>query len=98
MKYTVITTFLALFLIVAGTRSASATEVGYGRKIGLGFVLGDPTGIGIPDNARAALLAKIPLGRAGTAEEAAGGVYMLCAPESDYVTGQTLVVAGGLTI
>ena len=45
MKYTVVTTLLALFLLVAGTRSASATEVGYGRKIGLGFILGDPTGL-----------------------------------------------------
>lgn len=71
------------------TRSGHRGETG---------VPGDPTGIGIPDKARSALLAKIPLGRAGTAEEAAGGVYMLCGPESDYVTGQTLVVAGGLTI
>jgi hypothetical protein len=45
MKYTVVTTFLAVFLLVAGARPASATEVGYGRKIGLGFILGDPTGI-----------------------------------------------------
>ena len=45
MKYTVVTTLLALFLLVAGARPASATEVGYGRKIGLGFVLGDPTGL-----------------------------------------------------
>src|SRR5215831_15890732 len=45
MKYSVVTTLLAVFLLVAGTRSASATEVGYGRKIGLGFILGDPTGL-----------------------------------------------------
>ena len=29
----------------------------------------------------------IPLGRGGTAEEAAGAVYLLCIPESDYVSG-----------
>ena len=45
MKYTVVTALLALFLLVAGARPASATEVGYGRKFGLGFVLGDPTGL-----------------------------------------------------
>ena len=45
MKCTVVTTLLALFLLAASARSASATEVGYGRKIGLGFVLGDPTGL-----------------------------------------------------
>jgi 3-oxoacyl-[acyl-carrier protein] reductase len=39
----------------------------------------------------------IPLGRGGTPEEAAGAVYMLCIPESDYVSGQTLICSGGLT-
>ncbi len=28
-----------------------------------------------------------PLGRRGTVEEAAGAVYLLCIPESDFVTG-----------
>lgn len=37
----------------------------------------------------------IPLGRAGTPEDAAGAVYLLCIPESDYVSGQTLLCAGG---
>ena len=39
----------------------------------------------------------IPLGRAGTPEEAANAVYLLCIPESDYVSGQTLLCSGGLT-
>lgn len=37
-----------------------------------------------------------PLGRLGTPEEAAGAVYLLCLPESDYVTGETLSCSGGL--
>ena len=37
----------------------------------------------------------IPLGRAGTTEEAAGAVYLFCIPESNYVSGQVLVVGGG---
>ena len=37
----------------------------------------------------------IPLGRPGTAEEAAGSIFMLCIPESNYVTGQTLICGGG---
>ena len=37
----------------------------------------------------------IPLGRAGTPDEAAGAVYLLCSPESNYISGQTLVCAGG---
>ena len=40
----------------------------------------------------------IPLGRAGTPEEAAGGVYLFCTPESDYISGQVIVVVGGLTL
>jgi 3-oxoacyl-[acyl-carrier protein] reductase len=38
----------------------------------------------------------IPLGRAGTPAEAAGGIMMFCLPESDYVSGQLLEVTGGL--
>ena len=37
-----------------------------------------------------------PLGRRGTVEDAAGAVYLLCIPESDFVTGQVLVCSGGL--
>ena len=39
----------------------------------------------------------IPLGRGGTPEEAAGAVYLFCIPESDYVSGQTLLCSGGVT-
>jgi hypothetical protein len=45
MKRTVVTTLLAVLLLAVGAGSAGATEVGYSRKIGLGFVLGDPTGL-----------------------------------------------------
>jgi 3-oxoacyl-[acyl-carrier protein] reductase len=38
----------------------------------------------------------IPLGRWGTAEEAAGGVFLLCSPWSNYIHGQVLPVTGGL--
>lgn len=37
----------------------------------------------------------IPLGRAGTPEEAAGSVYLFCTPESDYISGQVVVCGGG---
>ncbi len=40
----------------------------------------------------------IPLGRAGTPQEAAGAVLLLCLPVSDYVSGQVLVCGGGLEI
>ena len=35
-------------------------------------------------------------GRGGLPEEAAGSVYLFCSPDSDYVSGQCLVVNGGL--
>jgi 3-oxoacyl-[acyl-carrier protein] reductase len=47
-----------------------------------------------PDNAKD-IEARIPLGRGGTPEEAAGSVYLFCIPESDYVSGQLLVCGGG---
>ncbi len=37
-----------------------------------------------------------PLGRGGTPEEAAGAVFLFCSPESNYITGQTIAVAGAL--
>ncbi|NOP95835.1 SDR family oxidoreductase [Mycolicibacterium fortuitum] len=37
-----------------------------------------------------------PLGRAGTPEDAVGAAYLLCLPESDYVSGHVLHCAGGL--
>ncbi|MDB4886880.1 MAG: short-chain dehydrogenase/reductase [Gemmatimonadetes bacterium] len=39
----------------------------------------------------------IPLGRLGTPEEAAGGVYLFCTPESNYISGQVVTVGGGIT-
>lgn len=40
----------------------------------------------------------IPLGRAGTPEEAAGAVYLLCLPEADYITGEVIVAGGGWSL
>lgn len=40
----------------------------------------------------------IPLGRAGTATEAAGGIIMLASPFASYVSGHTLEVTGGVGI
>jgi 3-oxoacyl-[acyl-carrier protein] reductase len=51
---------------------------------------------GIPKQEVQRLEAAIPLGRGGTPEEAAGAVFLLCCPEADYITGQVLMVTGGL--
>jgi 3-oxoacyl-[acyl-carrier protein] reductase len=52
----------------------------------------------LPEQARAAFAASIPLGRGATPEEAARGIYYLCSPGSDYVHGQVLGVSGGLAV
>jgi 3-oxoacyl-[acyl-carrier protein] reductase len=56
---------------------------------------GETVQLGIPEQIRGMSSMLIPLGRAGTAEEAAGGVFFLCSPWSNYVHGQTLNVTGG---
>jgi len=53
--------------------------------------------VGVNPDLLAAMERGIPLGRGGTPEEAAGAVFLLCLPESDYVSGQTLMCSGGLT-
>jgi 3-oxoacyl-[acyl-carrier protein] reductase len=53
--------------------------------------------VGLNPDLLAALERTIPLGRGGTPDEAAGAVYLFCIPESDYVSGQTLMCSGGLT-
>ncbi|MBV9232752.1 MAG: SDR family oxidoreductase [Candidatus Eremiobacteraeota bacterium] len=44
------------------------------------------------------VLSKIPKGRMGTPQEVAEAVAFLLAPESEYITGQTLCVDGGLSV
>jgi 3-oxoacyl-[acyl-carrier protein] reductase len=56
---------------------------------------GEKIQLGIPDQVRGMATMLIPLGRAGTPEEAAGGVFFLCSPWSNYVHGQVLNVTGG---
>src|SRR5690242_12960125 len=51
--------------------------------------------LGIPEQMRQMASAIIPLGRAATPEEAAGGIFFLCSPWSNYVHGQVLNVTGG---
>lgn len=51
--------------------------------------------LGIPAQMRELAQKFIPLGRAGTPEEAAGPVLFLASPLSDYVTGHVLLVTGG---
>ncbi|AKE00082.1 3-oxoacyl-ACP reductase [Rhodococcus erythropolis] len=51
--------------------------------------------VGVNPQLLAAAERIIPLGRAGRPDEAAGAVFALCLPETDYVSGQCLVCDGG---
>ena len=56
---------------------------------------GEKVQLGIPDQLRGMASALIPLGRPGTPQEAAGGVFLLCSPWANFITGQVLNITGG---
>ncbi|HEY7590336.1 MAG TPA: 3-oxoacyl-[acyl-carrier-protein] reductase [Candidatus Limnocylindrales bacterium] len=62
-----------------------------------GFVLTELTS-GLPDNLKAEITARTPLGRFGTTEEIAYAVAFLCSDEAAFITGQVLAVDGGLVM
>jgi 3-oxoacyl-[acyl-carrier protein] reductase len=45
---------------------------------------------------KTALLAQVPLGKLGSAEDVAAAVAFLAGPEAAYITGETLHVNGGM--
>ncbi len=56
---------------------------------------GEEIQLGIPEQMRQMAAMIIPLGRPASPEEAAGPVFFLCSPWSNYVHGQVLNVTGG---
>jgi 3-oxoacyl-[acyl-carrier protein] reductase len=77
------------------TVQASQESVG-GGKSGAIEVAGREITVGVNPGLLASMTATIPLGRVGSPDDAAGAVYLLCRPEADYISGQTIVCAGGL--
>jgi len=67
------------------------------NAIAPGFIETDMTAA-LGDDARAELAERIPLRRIGRPEDVAAAVEFLVGPAGDYITGQTLVVDGGLSI
>lgn len=57
---------------------------------------GEEIRIGVNSDVLESMERNIPLGRIGTPEEAAGAIFLFAIPESDYVSGQTLLCSGGL--
>lgn len=62
-----------------------------------GFIDTDMTAA-LPEKAREAMLASIPMGRLGQAEDVARAVAFFAGDESAYVTGQVLCVDGGMAV
>lgn len=84
---------------VAGLSRSLARELG-SRNITVncvapGFIATDMTHA-LTDEQRAAMLASIPLGRAGSPEDIAGAAAFLVSPAAAYVTGTTIHVNGGM--
>ena len=69
-----------------GSEGTVGADVGGGKTVDLGM----------SDIVRQGATMMTPLGRGATPEEAAGGVFFLCSPYSNFVTGQTLLVSGGM--
>lgn len=84
-----------------GLTKAVAKELG-GRgvtcnAVAPGFIETDMTAE-LPEEMRAGVVEKAPLKRLGAPEDIAGAVLFLASDDAAYVTGQTLVVDGGLTL
>jgi 3-oxoacyl-[acyl-carrier protein] reductase len=67
------------------------------NAIAPGFIETDMTGK-LNDTQKEALLGLIPLKRVGKPEDIANAVSFLASPAADYITGQTLVVDGGMAM
>ena len=50
----------------------------------------------LPEEAREAMLSNTPLGRLGEPEDIAGAVRFLCSDEASFITGEVMLVDGGL--
>jgi 3-oxoacyl-[acyl-carrier protein] reductase len=60
-----------------------------------GYVRSQLTDV-LPEEARAAMLGNTPLGRLGEPKDVAGAVRFLCSDEASFITGDVLLVDGGL--
>ena len=86
---------------VIGLTKAAAKELA-GRNITVnavapGFIATDMTAA-MPEKAKEAMLAAIPMARPGQPEEVARAVAFFAAPENAYITGQILCVDGGMAV
>jgi 3-oxoacyl-[acyl-carrier protein] reductase len=86
--------------LIGFTKSVAKEYAGRGilaNCIAPGYIETDMTS-GLPDAAKATLLQEIALGRLGRPEDVAGAALFLASDLAAYITGQVLVVDGGMVI
>jgi 3-oxoacyl-[acyl-carrier protein] reductase len=86
--------------VIGLTKSLAKELAGRGvcvNAIAPGFIATDMTAA-LDAKATEALLEEIPLGRIGAPEDIAAAVEFLAGPGGEYITGQTLVIDGGLSL
>lgn len=84
--------------VIGMTKSAALECASRGIRVNAvapGFIETDMTA-SIPDDMKAAYMEKIPLKSLGKPEDIANAVIYLASPLSDYMTGQTLHLNGGM--
>jgi 3-oxoacyl-[acyl-carrier protein] reductase len=60
------------------------------------IVKGRERRVGLTSEQIAAQVAASPLNRMGTPEDAANAIYLMCLPESDWITGEIILASGGV--
>jgi 3-oxoacyl-[acyl-carrier protein] reductase len=65
------------------------------NAIAPGYISTELTDV-LPEAARALILQNTPLGRLGEPGDVAGAVRFLCSDEAAFITGEVLLVDGGL--
>ena len=81
--------FIETRLTVANTAAAEPSTI---------TVEGREIKVGISEQIVQMAKVMIPLGRPGTPTEAAASVYLFCTPESNYISGQTVICGGGFEL
>ena len=86
---------------IIGFTKALARELGVrgvrANVVAPGYVKTALTDV-LPEEARAAMLANTPLGRLGDPEDVARAIRFLCSDEASFITGEVLLVDGGLAM